>query len=205
LQVLGEVRVALELYFYALAPWVLRSKVRTVLFTYVGVLWYLYCSFSGKSDVWFLYDAFPASILYFGLGAASWWLAKGERGALLAIVPACIATIYLKQFVDGSVVLLFAMALPLLFELTKNCNWDREIGELSYLVYIVHYPAIEILTPYFDQSYLWVVTVGFSVSMAVLLHVLLERPLDRWRSTWYLRSQYELEIGSVVASANVAR
>lgn len=155
--------------------------------------------------MWFLYDAFPASILYFGLGAASWWLAKGERGALLAIVPACIATIYLKQFVDGSVVLLFAMALPLLFELTKNCNWDREIGELSYLVYIVHYPAIEILTPYFDQSYLWVVTVGFSVSMAVLLHVLLERPLDRWRSTWYLRSQYELEIGSVVASANVAR
>jgi peptidoglycan/LPS O-acetylase OafA/YrhL len=81
----------------------------------------------------------------------------------------------------------FVWMLPLLpyvaHSLTlKSSRLDRHLGNLSYPLYLVHYPLIALATAHFGGSWttkLAAVSVAFTV--ALLIYVIVDRPLDRWR------------------------
>ncbi len=91
--------------------------------------------------------------------------------------------------IDGivywSAYLLFVASIPFLFTWSRNWKLDRFIGELSYPIYVLH------LTPILMVHWAWPdyaaspasiwLMLGIILPGALLLHFLVERPVDRLR------------------------
>jgi peptidoglycan/LPS O-acetylase OafA/YrhL len=150
-----------EIFFYALAPFIVRSPLRIVVliapslairFAMVGAGWP-----SGLWGYWF----FPASACMFAMGSLSYfvyrWIGKWRWSvaigwcAMVAAVSwvAVVSVIYgVALPVNGTnsldeprfwaVYLAFAALLPFVFCASKRTVIDRTIGDLSYPLYIVH-------------------------------------------------------------------
>jgi peptidoglycan/LPS O-acetylase OafA/YrhL len=74
---------------------------------------------------------------------------------------------------------LVALALPFIFEATKQSVWDRRIGNLSYPVYLLHEPIADALARLNVVNGYAVLVATVVVSVAVVHWV--EGPIDRWR------------------------
>jgi peptidoglycan/LPS O-acetylase OafA/YrhL len=61
----------------------------------------------------------------------------------------------------------------------RSSSVDRHLGNLSYPLYLVHYPIIALLVPFGAND---VTMAAVSALAALLLYVLADRPIDRWRS-----------------------
>jgi peptidoglycan/LPS O-acetylase OafA/YrhL len=152
--------LGLELTFYLIAPFIIRSKrlictLFAVSLTARGLA--VYCGF-GQNDPW-TYRFFPFEIALFLLGAIShqflfpWALqlmttARGQFISIvvtLAMTSLCVAYPLLLRF-PGHILLIFsffALALPFLFLFQVRFRFDSIIGELSYPIYIVHWLVLE--------------------------------------------------------------
>ena len=85
-------------------------------------------------------------------------------------------------------IILFAFSVPVIFNATKNNKIDRFIGELSYPVYIVHFPIIRFFSshPFYQSYFLKYITLGTAVtviscSLAVMLYFYIEKPINIYR------------------------
>jgi peptidoglycan/LPS O-acetylase OafA/YrhL len=72
-----------------------------------------------------------------------------------------------------------AFALPFVLQATKRIRWDRALGNLSYSVYLLHWPVLIILNAF-------ELATGLLVSLATLViatvvYIFVEAPVDRWR------------------------
>lgn len=65
-----------------------------------------------------------------------------------------------------------AAVVPVAFAAFKDVSIDRFVGDLSYPIYLVHFPVIQFL------SSNYVVVVAISLLVSCLIVVGLERPLD---------------------------
>jgi len=81
-----------------------------------------------------------------------------------------------------------AVAIAFLFRETKSNKIDMELGELSYPVYLAHYPLIELYNAVFHpepsmaQAAIRSVVILFaSLAMAILIRKLVEQPIDAIR------------------------
>jgi peptidoglycan/LPS O-acetylase OafA/YrhL len=83
----------------------------------------------------------------------------------------------------GALLLIF-LAIPALFRASRDSNFDRYLGELSYPIYIGHLWVIWLIgmsmTFQSDLLHLAVVTV-LTVLLAIALYAWVDRPVDRWR------------------------
>ena len=79
------------------------------------------------------------------------------------------------------IALLLALCIPLLFHRTRNVSLDRRAGELSYGIYLVHYPLYLLLLDNFGPLRGAVLTLLGVVPTALLLYLVVEAPIDRWR------------------------
>jgi peptidoglycan/LPS O-acetylase OafA/YrhL len=80
--------------------------------------------------------------------------------------------------------LVFAMVLPFIFHRTKRVKIDRLIGELSYSVYLAHYPILRAFqTSLAGSSYFGPATAIASILASIVLFILVEHPIDRWRQS----------------------
>jgi peptidoglycan/LPS O-acetylase OafA/YrhL len=78
--------------------------------------------------------------------------------------------------------LLFAASVPIVFTATKDDRIDRAVGELSYPLYLVHGIVQGAIFFKFGapQGHIgWAITaVSASVIVAILLHIVVERPVE---------------------------
>ncbi len=195
--------VGVELMFYAVAPWLVRRR-SSVLLTLIAASLLLRVGlmhgFRLGHDPW-TYRFFPTELALFLAGA---WAFRChgflERRNLLrppvcaiavAIAIAAVSTYALwppaaRRAPYGLPLLLAAvpLLLPFVFASTRRLAFDREIGELSYPVYLVHYPLVFCLgalgVPWLDEHQGEVVLAA-SVVLAWLLWRLVGRPLEAGR------------------------
>ena len=158
LQVPAAWSLALELTFYALAPFIVRRRLPIILAIIGACLAFrvvMHLKFGLSADPWSS-RFFPFELGVFLLGTVSWHILKHieavgapSRAVLLTIlvgymllVTAFAALPYnngLPFFAKKWVLFgLTAVAIPYIFTLTKSWRFDAAIGELSYPIYIVH-------------------------------------------------------------------
>lgn len=178
--------ISVEIMFYLMAPFILKSIKRVWIFFAIGIAYYAYFVLAGQINIIYQYHIFPYSFLYFSLGALSWhYYYRGKEYKKLNYLI-IILLIVLMQFaftiIAPVILLTFTLLTPYLFEITKNNKVDRFIGELSYPIYILHYPVLQ----YFrgvelSLSSLGIVVFLITIALAVPVHLFIERPIDKFR------------------------
>ena len=73
--------LAIELYFYALAPFVVRTLPRALCFAAFGTAYHLALHVSGSASVGLSYQFFPASWFYFGAGSLAYYCSVARGGS----------------------------------------------------------------------------------------------------------------------------
>jgi peptidoglycan/LPS O-acetylase OafA/YrhL len=179
--------LSIELMFYGLAPLYVTRMRRALPVLALGLLYHLILNQTDLASLGMAYHFFPATLVYFSLGAVAYRVSV-DRPQLDRPGPYLVAAAILGLFMAtplmlSSVTLLaFAAAVPFLFELTRRSRIDREIGNLSYLVYIVHWPLLLVLEARTSAAMRPLWAIGFALLLAVLLRRLVEVPVERLRA-----------------------
>ncbi len=187
--------IGIEVWFYLLAPFILLLRLRWALLI-VGVslasraivAWGLGWSY----DPW-NYRFFPSELVFFMMGhfcyhiyvnpryrfvlkKLAWftWIGVLLFGVMYNLIP-------LSQVIKGNLfVFAIALSIPEIFVLTKRWSIDRLLGELSYPIYIIHMPVIGACTVL--GKWQAPVALVLTLTLSVIAYVVLERPIDVWRS-----------------------
>jgi peptidoglycan/LPS O-acetylase OafA/YrhL len=187
--------LSLELYFYLLAPLLLRLRTRPLL-CLIGL------GFAGKilvlatsiPDEPWSYRFFPIELSLFALGAL---VERHRRRFIVNSVPlpaygvAVLAVVVGYQWVDRhataivALPVVVAVLLPGVFAGTSRSRFDRLLGELSYPVYLVHHVLIGLLLRLHITS--TVAAVGLALACAFLLNRYFEIPVERARHAYVNR------------------
>lgn len=197
--------ISVELIFYLLAPFFVRSLGRSAALLMLGITYVLVArqfELSTFQELFhnpninsasLFYYFFPVSFAFFGAGACSYYAVYKPSigaskisnlnyacGVLVLIIAAQIFT----PMVAWWWIALIAFMVPGLFSATKNNKYDRMIGELSYPVYMFHFPIMVLFRTY--EVGVGSIGLGNAVALAsiavgMLVYVAVDRPIDKWR------------------------
>ena len=193
--------LSLELMFYLIAPFVVKVKNKTILFLIsLGLLLRLalYFGLKGSMHGQWTYFFFPAELVFFFIGIASYRMYKFLKDKNINInrrFLAIFATVFFMynvfyslipanmQLKKGAYFLMLIFGLPLLFLFSKNSKFDRYIADLSYPIYLSHFLIIEILTStVVIPKYLFGAVVAvLSIMVSVILYQFVIKPFDGLR------------------------
>lgn len=150
--------LSLEMMFYILAPFLVRRKPAVLVSIIVAAFALRFGMTLGLglgNDPW-TYRFFPFEIGTFLLGSLSYHVYAtrvkpmdlSQRKTL--ILAAAYLFWLLAPYVPGPMPIIIypfvtALMLPFVFSVTKSSSWDRKIGELSFPVYICHWPILKFL------------------------------------------------------------
>jgi peptidoglycan/LPS O-acetylase OafA/YrhL len=193
--------LALELTFYLIAPFILRRHIVVIAAAALASYTFRFVAYAyGYRSIALEYRFFPFELSLFLYGALSYHLyaflkAQGLlRPALsAAIAVACaLAAIYPpKYFVQHQhqMYAIVGLLLPALFDFSTRRRWDKWLGDLSYPLYLVHWPicglglAVLANNPSDGNlNMLWAYgAVVISVALSIAINQLLIHPVDTWR------------------------
>lgn len=195
--------ISVEILFYAVAPFIVRSKRRTLAYLGIGVAYSLFATFAPADmlrgynpttgEETLRYYAFPSSFIFFAMGVFAYHFIYKRAAMGVAeysvAVAAVISMSLTNTYLPWWQAILFMFAIPGLFNLTKNNVVDRAIGELSYPVYILHFPIlllIKAILPNADGGALphpmtGAITALVATTGGVIVHYGIEKPIDRIR------------------------
>ena len=184
--------VSLELMFYAIAPFLVRRHIVFLLAIVIGcfVLQTIAYEFGLKGEPWG-YRFFVFELSRFMLGAFAYRLYALTRHwpiwrkwfcvPVAVLVLSCVF-LQVAAYKPRMLFTLMTLAMPFLF-LAGNCfKFDSWLGELSYPIYLIHWPLISIIAPIVGNSLplsLWAIPA--TIVLSVLFVVLVDRPLDKAR------------------------
>lgn len=183
----------LELMFYMMAPfivhryWLIYSLLAVSIATKVGT----FIAF-GPIDPW-AYRFFPSELSVFCLGVLAFKWSKRVRSKPISQrlgAPMLVALIALIVFFKevpvphgvkiAMLLVLLVVGLPFVFERFKRNRIDREIGELSYVVYLCHFLVIGLV----NQLQLTIfggmaipIIVG-SILVGAAIHLAVSKPIE---------------------------
>ena len=201
--------LAVELYFYCLAPFIVRRSVRFMVILMVAsfvIRLTLALGPEWRFDPW-SYRFFPSELMFFLCGSLAWRLAQKEwkapsrsKAAIIGAVGVLIVIAGLLGrsglggrifFVSPFIMAALFVFLPFIFSITKNNKLDRYIGELSYPLYISHMLVIWVTTSVFghDNPRQRLVVGVASILFAILIYEVLDRRVDEFRHRFFARKQ----------------
>lgn len=193
--------LAVELGFYLIAPFVLKSEKKVFSFITFGCAYLIAVNNMNfpLSDIKHLapvgigafnYYFYPASFIFFGCGAMAYHMSKRT------VEPhywAAISIVLMLSFAADTVMpfwhlLLISLAIPVLFKYTARNKLDRFVGELSYPAYILHFPILVCLRPFAQThpGYFSILSLGSwvaiaSCSIGLLIYLFIEKKIDSYR------------------------
>lgn len=184
--------LSMELMFYALAPFLARMRLTTLLILAAASI---ALRFSGHLlpvdyPLW-AGRFFPTALFLFLMGMLAHralpLAARAPKGIGVVLGLAMTAALILLPLTGlkgetarWAVYTALAGATPFVFNAFKTVRWDRWIGELSYPLYLCHLFVIAVALTVAGEQAVPVAIAG-SLAMAVLLVLLVEQPVDRWR------------------------
>jgi peptidoglycan/LPS O-acetylase OafA/YrhL len=191
--------LSLELMFYVIAPFVVRSRLLTlgVFLMSVGLrAWFFQAN--PAADAEWSYRFLPFELALFMLGALScqWGLPIWQRMFKHRALPALGASLILVAILsfglwpgDGlsktiTLFALFAVLLPCAFRYQQTSKVDRVLAELSYPVYICHLMVFSVFAAEFARmppSWAIAAKLAASVAIAWLLKVFVADYFERMR------------------------
>lgn len=185
--------LALELMFYLLAPFIVRSPVKVLILFAASLALRWQLAIQGLSDDPWSYRFFPNELALFLGGAIVWrWLLPAWRRAPESSIRAAVALVPILLFSyplwEQPVLLLLAGAflMPALFLFQASSRLDRAIGDLSFPIYICHLPLIHVLHHFGMQwEHPWQslsILLGAVLSSAWALNRFLGGPIDATRA-----------------------
>jgi len=182
----------LELWFYVIAPFLLRLRLKWI----VGIA---AASFAARltcyelgyfADPW-SYRFFPFEIGVFLLGSIAYRATNSivwPRWISIFVfaITALSVGIYVPPFFSANrffYLALFATMLPMIFNLTSKWPIDRFLADMSFPLYLVHWPVMLLVRDLLEPFPAWQVAIPtlLSVVAAAALVVFVERPIDNWR------------------------
>jgi peptidoglycan/LPS O-acetylase OafA/YrhL len=213
----------LELTFYLLAPFLVKLRLRYIFGIIAASLmarfaWY---AMGHVVDPW-IYRFFPFEIGLFLAGVAAYRvssaLAWKPSASVLAAVYLCLVVsvidytdLGLPHGLYASFIYLFAFAaaIPYVFELTRSWKVDRFLADMSFPLYLAHWPVSGIWFYFRDYLHLSAVWPNYSglmptilsIAAAALLVIFLERPVERWRASRVAFAQAKAALPLAIAPA----
>lgn len=189
--------LSVELWFYLVAPWMVRSLAVTISACVLSLGLRIYLHALGLyHDPW-SHRFFPAELLLFGVGALGYFFyrarLKGAKTspALLAAAAVAIVSVLFHQHIfspsdRGAAPWIFyglmASSIPFLFRATSESKLDAFLGQLSYPVYLSHFLVVDVLRrlPSSSKDVFALKAVLWTLIASWALH-LLARPFEEMR------------------------
>lgn len=193
--------LSVEILFYFLAPFLVTNSfffLKILFMIASSVVAYCLFAFNNSWGMPWSYNFFIPSMYLFALGALGWRayysdffkkLSGKKLNSLLLVflvsycllfqfLPPKIGLSFININIDPTTlgILVFSLALPFVFELSKNSKIDDFFGGLSYPIYISHFFVIYYF-PYFRQ---WHPLVG-TILLSVAIDFCVIKPIDRYR------------------------
>ena len=184
--------LSIELLFYLLAPFIVRRNLLFVVALALAGHCFRFASYHfGYYSEATNYRFFPFELSLFLYGAVIFRLGKllipgDPRWCTHIAMLTAITIIFLPPLFRGSPYELYALigvALPALLEFSRRHDWDVLLGQLSYPLYLVHWPIGACLASIWigKNPVLPVLTVLSAVAAAALLNRYIVAPVDGWR------------------------
>lgn len=212
--------IAIEITFYLFAPFLVRlknNKLITLLGLSLWLRWFL--ATRGLSDDPWSYRFFPLELAFFILGILSYNIyralekrkKKTDRRITLTAVFLILGIIIFFQYIPLAYVVkqwayycILTLLLPLAFMHSQKSGPDRNIGDLSYPIYISHVfimEAIRVYSPwltsyltfYHPQAYP-VVIAAASIAFSWIVLFLIQRPIEKIRQKLALRTEFPITL-----------
>jgi peptidoglycan/LPS O-acetylase OafA/YrhL len=189
--------LSIEILFYIVAPFIVRGHI--LLIAVLASASY-FCRFEAYHLGYYSeatnYRFFPFELTLFLYGSLCYrlgsllpqinvrWSAGITAATVLTIVfqpPYFMKHPYQMYAVIG-------VLLPALFDFSRRNSWDRSLGDLSYPLYLCHWPivafAAALLPSALGGSPIWpVLAVALSVAVAGLINRFVVKPIDGWRQS----------------------
>lgn len=182
--------LAVELMFYATAPFVARSFKRSVAFLALGMIYWLAIKDIRIVSLGQINPKahYPYYMLYFGLGIVTFWLnrlypfckANWKYYFLFVVSAWLVMSPNIGKFTYGYIAL--ALVTPFLFDLTKHNAIDRFLGDLAYPIYVLQIPVGAAVRSYGiknPSAMAYFVTI---MVISILVLLLVERPIDKLKT-----------------------
>lgn len=191
--------VAIEASFYLISPFLLRRSVRWALTLCVlGGLYHVLVWLAGVNWTAWGYHFFPSAAYFYFLGVCAYHLyafiqAREATPARRRHTPMLEPGLYLGALLlallawafvprpSMTMALVLAILIPPLFIRTGRRVVDRFVGELSFGIYLTHYPIYLLLAQHLEPRLTGALTAVLAILAAIVLYLLVDRPLDRWR------------------------
>ena len=194
--------LSIELAFYAIAPFILRRHFLVIAAVALASSWFRFEAYrrgyySAATDCRF----FPFELSLFLLGSLSYFvygfvkrndlfhptLSACFTGVIVALVALHPRWVDIKPY---QFFVLVALLLPALFDFTIRHKWDRWMGDLSYPLYLVHWPILLFgfavaRLPHMDylgrsMAYPYAL-IAASIIASIAINHLIVNPIDAWR------------------------
>jgi len=190
--------VSVELFFYAVSPFIVTKSKKIIILIIVLVLALrLAFYFMGISNGFTIYRFAPTELVWFLLGVLSYklyhqkWLPDKRYGAWLMGVV--ILSLFMYKFlpIDWIVYSLLVICTPAIFYRISHHPVDRYIGELTYPLYISHlFFMMIVLANRFPKPVGPGIPLFFMTFMfSILIYHFFLKPVERLRASRISRSE----------------
>ena len=191
--------LSIELMFYILAPFIVRRHVLLIAALAFASQYFRYEAYHlGYYSEATNYRFFPFELSLFLYGAVCFRLGRlpsqiNARWAAASTAATILTIVFLPRYFLENQYQLYAIVgalLPILFDFSRRNNWDRSLGELSFPLYLVHWPVVvfsSTLVRAYEPSSIGttaafpIAAIAIAIAASALINRYIVDPVDTWR------------------------